>query len=60
MRKLRRLSVALVLTLTFATGAMAGIIGTPAGPPPPPPDSAASSTMASVVLTLIQTVLSVR
>jgi len=60
MRKLQRLSMALVLTLAFAAGAFGGIIDTPPAPAPPPPDSASSSTMTSVVLTLIQTALSVR
>jgi hypothetical protein len=60
MRKLQRLSLALVLTLTFGTYALAGITETPPAPTPPPPDPTASSTMASVVLTLIQTALSVR
>ena len=61
MRKVQRLSMALVLAITFATSAFAGITETPPAPaPPPPPESASSSTMASVVLTLIQTALSVR
>ena len=36
MRKLQRLSIALVLTLAFAAGAFGGIIGCPPEPPPPP------------------------
>jgi hypothetical protein len=59
MRKVQRLSMALVLALTFATSAFAGITETPPAPPPPP-DAASSSTMANVVMTLIQTALSVR
>jgi hypothetical protein len=40
MRKLQQLSMAVVLTLMLATGALAGIIQTPAAPPPPDPPSA--------------------
>ena len=59
MRKLQRLSMALVLTLALGTYALAGIIETPPAPAPPPPDSS-SSTMTSVALILVQVALSVR
>jgi hypothetical protein len=56
MRKLRRFGIALALTLTFATGALGGIIDTP---PEPQQASAPSSTTSAVVLSVIQVVLSV-
>ena len=57
MRKLRQLSLVVVLTLAFATYGFAGIIGTPPAPEPAP---APSSATAAVVLSVIQIVLSVR
>lgn len=42
MRKLRKLSMAVVLTLTFGTCALAGIIETPPAPAPPPPSATAT------------------
>ena len=42
MRRFRQLSMALVLALTLANGAFAGIIGT--GPEPPPPPSSVTAT----------------
>ena len=75
MRKLQRLSTAVVLALMLANGAFAGIIGSMPDAPPPPsatapgiidtPPSAQSVAVPSnpvvdVVLTLIQTALSVR
>jgi hypothetical protein len=40
MRKLRQLSMAVVLTLMLGTYALAGIIDTPPVPPEPPPAAA--------------------
>lgn len=39
MRKLKQISLSVVLMLTLGTGAMAGIIETPPAPPPPPAES---------------------
>lgn len=52
MRKLRKLSMAVVLTLAFATYGFAGIIGT--GPEAPPPPSAQQSVMTAIVVALVQ------
>ena len=52
MRTFRKLSMAVVLTLAFATYGFAGIIDSP--PEAPPPDPPSSSLAASVVLALIQ------
>ena len=57
MRKLRQLSLVVVLTLAFATFGFAGIVGTPPAPEPVP---APSSTTAAVMLSVIQVLLSVR
>ena len=40
MRKLRQLSMAVILTLMLGTYALAGIIDTPPVPPEPPPPAA--------------------
>jgi hypothetical protein len=74
MRKLRQLSIAVLLALIFSAPAFAGIIGTPPEPAPEPPaatamgitdtpPSAASVTPATdpvvdVALNLLQSVLS--
>lgn len=39
MRKLRKLSMAVVLTFLLGTGALAGITETPPAPPPEPPSA---------------------
>ncbi len=57
MRKLRQLSAVVVLTFALATFGFAGIIGTP---PEPEPAPAPSSAAATVVLSVIQVLLSVR
>ena len=57
MRKLRQLSAVVVLTLAFAAYGFAGIIGTP---PESEPAPAPSSAAATVVLSVIQVLLSVR
>jgi hypothetical protein len=57
MRKLRQLSLVVVLTLAFATYGFAGIIGTPPAPEPAP---APSSAAAVVMLSVLQVLLSVR
>lgn len=51
MRKLRTLSMAVVLTLAFATYGFAGIIPTPPEAPPPVPQS---SLAATIVVVLVQ------
>ena len=53
MRKLRKLSMAVVLTLAFGTYALAGIIETP---PQAQQAPAPSITIAVIVLSLIQSV----
>ena len=45
MRKLRQLSMALMLTLVLATCAFAGIIGTGPEPPPEPASAPATGTI---------------
>jgi len=73
MRKLQRLSIALVLTLAFAAGAFGGIIGCPPAPAPPPsadatgivgtgpgdtqPAAAPTDPVVSIALGLLQNVL---
>ncbi len=74
MRKLRRLNMAVVLTFAFSASAFAGIIPTTPGSDPPPsvavtgitdtppsdqPVVAPSDPVASIALSLLQTVLSV-
>ncbi len=73
MRKLRLLSMAVVLALVLAAPAFAGITDTPPAPPPPaqeslatasgiietPPSAVPTDPVVSVTLTVIQTVLSV-
>jgi hypothetical protein len=44
MRKLRLLSMAILLTLMLSTSGLAGIIETPPAPAPPPEPQQASST----------------
>lgn len=44
MRKIRLLSMAILLTLMLGTSALAGIIETPPAPAPPPEPQQASST----------------
>lgn len=39
MRTIRQLTLAVVLTLTLGTSALAGIIECPPAPAPPPPDN---------------------
>ena len=72
MRKLRKLSMAVVLALMLASGAFAGIIGTSPEPPEPPPASvpetietpasaqpvSATDPAMDLVLDLMQSVLS--
>jgi hypothetical protein len=73
MRKLRQLSITVVLTLMFGTFALAGTIGTSPEPPPEPPSATAPGTIGTspsaqpvsapdpavdVVLDLMQSVLS--
>jgi hypothetical protein len=43
-KKLKQLSLATTLTLVLATGAFAGIMGTPDAPPAPPPGSSSVAT----------------
>jgi hypothetical protein len=43
MRKLKQISLAVVLVLTLGTGALAGITECPPEPPPPPTASATST-----------------
>ncbi len=54
MRKLQRFGIALLLTLTLASGAFGGIIDTPPAPKQAP---APSSTAAAVLVSVIQIVL---
>lgn len=43
MKKLKKVTLAAILTLALGSHAMAGIIQTP-GPPPPPPDTSSTIT----------------
>ena len=45
MRRLRQLSMAVLLTLMLASGAFAGTIGTGPEPPPAPPSATATGTI---------------
>jgi hypothetical protein len=72
MRKLRQLSLVVILTLTLATWTFAGIIGTGPEPPPAPsptatetispslaqPDAPATDPVLVVMLDLMQSALS--
>lgn len=59
MRKLRKLSIAVVLALMLAPSALAGITDTPPAPQPAPGiTDTPPSTAASIALALLQTVLS--
>lgn len=72
MRTLKQIGLAVVLTATLGTSAMAGIIETPPAPEPPPPSSSVQvngiietppsadrSDPAVVALGVLQTLLSV-
>jgi len=60
MRNLWKLGMAVVLTLVLAPYTLAGITDTPPAPPPPPGiTDTPPSTAASIMLALLQTVLSV-
>jgi hypothetical protein len=71
MEKIRKLSMAVVLALTLAPSAFAGITDTPPAPAPPPPSvmatgitdtqpvASANDSAVSIALNLLQTVLSV-
>ena len=60
MRKLRKLSMVVVLSVMFAPSALAGITDTPPAPQPTPGiTDTPPSTAASIVLALLHTVLSV-
>jgi len=54
MKSLRRLSVAIILSLTLAGSVFAGHIETPAAPTPPPTSTASTSnTILLVILAVI-------
>lgn len=57
MRKLKQISLVVVIMLALSTGAMAGIIECPAAPAPAPSDQQ-SSLVVTVAVTLVQIAIS--
>ena len=55
MRRLKQISLAVVLMFTLATGAMAGITEAPPEPPPPPSAPATEATETTDTLSSAQT-----